>query len=561
MHHPDPKSSQNSQRRRRSITDSIRKVFRPRSDSRDEVTLRGRRISNPIPPPGGLPCLAFVKPTTKPPQDVHLSETPVSPRVDGVERQTTATAQTSLPPLTHAGVFQQLPEKACDLNPPNFPGQSNRRSPSPPIMRVPRRKPIPDIWKRTTRVGQEVTALGEPQGSPPLRRVRKQISSRLEGPIQANGCSIRQTETTTLLSNDGHGVLDNRFATKAQEATQRYVDALLREIPKVATPSALSSGAAGGRNQQLAFRRLLSRKLPQSIDRITKNWIDSAAVQGVLKLAASSDNKPAPPSTNLILCADKLGGLFQTFAVSDPLYPPNPVVLTTTDLKEGEGGAIPAVSFPAADQLPVIHTTHHPGRGLSSYHILLTTQLLSQETGLVRYLLTSRIDITQFVHSYVADLLLEANDDFMNIQGGELDAAAPVETTDPEESDGRYVEPNVASAPSLTEGKTPELLEFDRLEFSFQGQRERCDIPRIRKTSPPQNPPPSLSPLAVLEKLVRDIKTVSLEYFILSLADTQDYYEMSYISPAIFEEGEHVRGHLTHTAAEVMEDIGNALHR
>jgi hypothetical protein len=688
---PISESLQNQRERRRSITESLKRVFRSQDDSHRVVAhlynarrgVRGRRISDPILPVGGLPLPALVRPAPQPHESIRISHPSGLSRSAGasdlwaancVSQQgraaPRAVVQPTLPhpkraqslnpnslsrrvrrtdnPVFHSTVPQgdspllgvagpplRHTEEAPLLDPPRFSKRARQRGLNPTLphgnstlpdtIRPKAQAPEPAITNTLVLQGAGVRSslrvnLTQPKEQPKKRpsgaiptAVVETTNGSGQGDSLAQGNSktigISQTssgkspssidsvpqahlwqnirtdevfkkllqthafrerfkDSLSRLGDSGPALLDIWLAAKAQKAAQEYAEALLGEVRQIASKTLGSSAAETGEMiDRLAFKKLLSTELPRDINIIIKNWLSSATINDAINFNPSGSDSPTFPGLHLAASQGKFRDLFKSFSISDPREPAHPRRLSSKVSLDGE--SLLPMAFTNRDQPCTIHTAYDPRGEPSSYSLLLTAPLVSQTTGKTRYLLTLHVDITQFVLSHVADTLLitEATSD-TKVQG-ELDAAIS----------GAYRE-HVGSYPRLRAmvlldnafrwgitGKPKPLDEIGSataeakasktpatagwLRIQYEDRRKKYNMPEEPHTSS-----------AGFPALVKGIKLAYREYFTLSPStEDREVYEISYVSPMLLAEGEHVTGHLTHTAPQVVRDITAGLAR
>ncbi|KAH0553416.1 hypothetical protein GP486_006514 [Trichoglossum hirsutum] len=238
-----PEWPQHPQQQRSSFTESIRKRFGRKTDVKGkEVTFQGRPISSPILPAGGWPWFALVKPTAMSPKTEHPSERTALPRDGGIDLQRATSSQEIPPPVppkvalpvpskipmqptqgsggtsvshSSGGTTRHSSQVVGRFNDPGFYTFSAGENCENSNQSIPRdlsnkksNKKIPDIWKRTTRIGSQLTTIGpqvedrqpdslptkqiarrprshhrpfQPYPPPSQPRARRQDSTRLEG--------------------------------------------------------------------------------------------------------------------------------------------------------------------------------------------------------------------------------------------------------------------------------------------------------------------------------------------------------------------------------------------
>ncbi|KAI9771806.1 MAG: hypothetical protein M1840_001576 [Geoglossum simile] len=158
-----PLVSESSRRRRRSVRESLKQIFRS-DDSHDAAahphsarrSVRGRRISEPILPVGGLPTLALVKPIPQPHRGVQTSHPSGLSRSGGVSDLLATDSiplRGDVPPRATVQPNLRRPERSQSSNPNSSPERARRTGIPIPHSTLPQRDlPLLGVVRPTLRL-------------------------------------------------------------------------------------------------------------------------------------------------------------------------------------------------------------------------------------------------------------------------------------------------------------------------------------------------------------------------------------------------------------------------
>ncbi|KAI9837076.1 MAG: hypothetical protein M1819_000725 [Sarea resinae] len=236
-----------------------------------------------------------------------------------------------------------------------------------------------------------------------------------------------------------------------------------------------------------------------------------------------------------------LPNIFRSVSVSDPRDRDNPVKLVS-----GKISAVPEQETllfrsSSGDMLEsCLLLVNHAAKGGLGYTLAFTNSLVSQDDGRIVHVLTSDIDITHYLRHGVIDDILGLN---VNATG---------ESPNGHEAGSDIYQGNRHSAYSID---WLEVANEEKLKTRQQGHSSSSCANSSQKAVP------LLGENSELALLIRQIKVLYKDYFVLCPSDESGCFEISYISPATFQSGDHVDGHLRHTSPEVIHQIGECMAR
>ena len=218
MQRSGSESSRNQRQRRRSISESFRRAFGSRGDSQSATTrssnagggVRGRHISDPILPEGGLPILALVRPALQPPERAQISHpSELSRRGAASGRRTSdrVLPQGNVPPPAVVQPTLRHPERALPSNPYSFSGRVARIGPPISTPTSPRGVSLfPDDTQPTPRLlegGPPLNPLTFSRGSLAfsgnVRPTLRALESRLTHPLALQRAARRSSLRLDLI--------------------------------------------------------------------------------------------------------------------------------------------------------------------------------------------------------------------------------------------------------------------------------------------------------------------------------------------------------------------------
>ena len=85
---------------------------------------------------------------------------------------------------------------------------------------------------------------------------------------------------------------------------------------------------------------------------------------------------------------------------------------------------------------------------------------------------------------------------------------------------------------------------------SLPKQKEATVSSKLRPTLP-------YADETLLETFIEDLQVLYSQYFLLACSPlNEEFYEICYVSPAVYTSGEYVSGHLSHTRFDLINDLG-----
>jgi len=243
----------------------------------------------------------------------------------------------------------------------------------------------------------------------------------------------------------------------------------------------------------------------------------------------------------IIEYAKDIPNLLRSFYINDHQLPGNPINVMShdltppEDLQDGEGLFLDLAELhdDCSDLL-----TSQAADGEIEYHLVFAGDLVCQGTGQTRYLLTAQVNVTRLLVHNVLEHISSA-------LGSKLAKHSRIGSEVPRGKDD--------------DAWTP-LDWFSIAQEEMENATSNTSD--TRNKYPEKEKPKEALEASSIAGLIHTIKSFYRDYFVLRPSTTErGYYEISYVSRSIFESGEHVDGHLMHTAPEIIEEIGRALAR
>ncbi|KAI9869712.1 MAG: hypothetical protein M1830_005190, partial [Pleopsidium flavum] len=238
----------------------------------------------------------------------------------------------------------------------------------------------------------------------------------------------------------------------------------------------------------------------------------------------------------IIEYAKDMPNLLRSFYINDHQLPGNPInvmshdLMPPEDLKDGEGLFLDLARF--RDESSELLTSQ-AADGEHEYHLVFAGDLVCQDTGQARYLLTAQVNVTRLLVPHILERISSALESNL----------ATYSRTESELHREKNEDPWMPLDWFTIAQEEIEKATGNTRNKRFEKEKSRHPL----ETSS-------------VAGLIQTIKSLYKDYFVLRPSTTdRGYYEISYISRSLFESGEHIDGHLTHTRPEIIEEIGRVL--
>ena len=288
---------------------------------------------------------------------------------------------------------------------------------------------------------------------------------------------------------------------------------------------------------------------------------------------------------------------FGSFCVLDTFVPGCPVTATSEDLRYiyhiGDQFVLNVHDY---DEMSIDIVTGTGPDGEEVIHLVLFSPLLSPGTGTSRFILAALIDVTHFLReasqipeqdtigqesSFEDEAISQAPTSLQsdwstrscellsdNLLGGcSITARRQHNPVTEVASSSRLHKSNPRDIEHDSEDIWLALAREERLEKDWQP----CVAPvnggpmgsKTNQSRPSESMQASSSSTVVdevLEEFMSTLQQLYSESFLLARSPLDDkYYEICNVSPAVYDSGDYVIGHLTHTAPHVVESISGGL--
>ena len=242
-------------------------------------------------------------------------------------------------------------------------------------------------------------------------------------------------------------------------------------------------------------------------------------------------HKPVLIESPIMKHAKVIPNFLRSLYIVDPRLPGNPInvmshdMIPPGDLQDGEGLFLdPAKSLDSCDLL-----TMQAPNGEIGYHLIFIGDLVCQETGQTRYLMTAQVNVTRLITPEILEIIITSDH--------------PTDILLPHENDD-------------SEWTSLDWFDIAREECEKAGMRNRFrPLPQKPKPTPASGP-------SSITGLTHAIKPFYRDFFVLqqSIIEKEESYDITHLSRSLFENGEHTFNEpLTHTAPDTLKALGRGL--
>ena len=278
---------------------------------------------------------------------------------------------------------------------------------------------------------------------------------------------------------------------------------------------------------------------------------------------------------------------FKSFCVLDTSIPGCPVSAVSEDLKynlEIRDRFYLNIEPSNSPSVDLITGTSFDGEEIT--HLVMFTPLITIGNGSTRFLLSSMVDISNFIRDAAIDPECDSGYGSFSVEDHWSQHSYTLSSDDllggcvlPQDRNteqlGRCITPERVSRKSV-DGRSDDIwlsLAEEEVanspQYSPRSRRSKgrnsnhssCDAnPRSSATTDKSASSSSTGLDCVLAEFMVDLQKLYGDFFVLARTALDDrYFEIHSVSPSLYEKGEYVDGHLTHTNPEVLADFSKSL--
>ncbi|KAI9714585.1 MAG: hypothetical protein M1812_006390 [Candelaria pacifica] len=365
----------------------------------------------------------------------------------------------------------------------------------------------------------------------------------------------REKFRATLTRTSNERLIDLWLRLKAQKAAQAYADTVLNEgqDPPNSAPSS-DHERKFDQLEEFLINRLLKEGLPELLTEVVDGWLQSEPIRNALELRAA-DLESIAHSDSLFTdgrnIQKTIPNLLRSFCISDPKVEGNPINVTSKDVMPRESiheDELVYLNLPDDFEEYSSLTAAHDEYGSPIYSLIFSNPLQNEE-GKTVHTLTSQINVSYFVQQHVRRTLLSQDADEVN-EKDQLDLAIRHGTAKDKNSlemlttaihlDDAYRRGPAVQAQQmrLTESTAAEAAKssvslVDWTEIALEESLKSCADPAEVNRSFNK-----LEDCTDTPELIRQIKILYQDHFILALSERSELYEVMCCSPCVYRNGQ-----------------------